>query len=156
MWSVWIHAEKQQQVHRQGSNTTDHRNQRASECAKPSIHYRASLSPSALALWSSVLLAICFDFSLFISCTEDSTFFLMFHINILSRKNHVLSKLTQHRLGWCFWMQKKQHRSLLAQANGVYTLLIFSNALLCRLFLRDWKYPSEDMATRATCPATFI
>lgn len=100
MWSVWIHAEKQQQVHRQGSNITDHSNQRALECANSSIHYRASLSPSLLAPWSSVLLPICLDFSPFISCMEDSRLSLMIHINILSRKTHVWSKVTQLHLGW--------------------------------------------------------
>lgn len=133
MWSAWIHAEKQQQVHRQHSNITDHRNQRASKCANPSIHYRASLSPSLLAPWSSVLLPVCFDFSPFTSCMEDSGFFLMFHIYWAEKP---MSGLNQHSFIWGddgkhqlhFWMEKKQHRSLLAQANEVYS---FVNLFKC-------------------------
>lgn len=166
MWSVWIHAEKQQQVHRQGSNITDHRNQRATKCANPSIHYRTSpfpISPCSLVICSSANLfwfqslpllhgrwktpGICSCFTL-INWAEKPMSGLNWNSSFWGDDGG------RHQLasGW----KRNNTEVSWPRQTGFIPLSIFSNSFLCSLFLRGWKFPFGDMATSATCFETFI
>ena len=135
------------------------KNQRAWKYSKPSIHYRASLLPPPTApQWClSVLIS-----SPFISYTEDSRFLLTFHINILSRRTHSWSKLTQ--LHWAdagshqlhFWTEKGQHRSLLVQASRVCPLVNLPNGPSSQATPQRLEIPLWGHSHWCHLPCTFL